>query len=243
MHNTMRRFFAPAEMFSADSVTLSAEETRHLRDVLRLGEGDKISVFDGRGREVLCDIATIDKRSSVAHIVGKVTPISPESSLDLTLGISLLKGEKFDLVIQKSVELGVKQITPLLTHRTDVKLNDSHKRIERWRRIALEATKQCGRAALMVIDEPVPFSEFVDTVTPEQCIQFVERGGTPFSTLSPSKSMVALVGPEGGWEETEVELARSKGVAAVTLGGRILRAETAAIAVAAILQHRFGDLN
>src|SRR5436190_7129994 len=116
----MRRFFAPIESFTDEVVTLDAAETRHLRDVLRLHSGDRVAVFNGAGGEFACDILKIEKRSSLLKIVEPVEPASPESSLDLTLAMAMLKHDRFDLVIQKAVELGVNTLVPLDVIRFDV---------------------------------------------------------------------------------------------------------------------------
>ena len=237
----MRRFYASIEQFQTDTITLNAEETRHLRDVLRLQETDQMQVFDGAGREVLCEIESIGKKETRLRIIGEIAPNAPESNLDLTLAVALLKGEKFDLVVQKAVELGVTKLVPLNTKRADVKLKETEKRIERWRKIALEACKQSGRAKLMDIANPFDFGKFVETADGVK-ILFSERGGESFSTIKKSEKMTAVVGAEGGWEDAELESARKNGFQIITFKGRILRAETAAIAITAILQNRFGDL-
>jgi 16S rRNA (uracil1498-N3)-methyltransferase len=241
----MRRFYAPTENFTDSSVTLSEEETRHLRDVLRLREGAVVRVFDGAGIEFEASVARIEKRTSMLEILRRIEPIATESSLDLTLAAGITKGEKFDLVVQKAVELGVSKLVPLQTRRCDVKLKDSAKRLDRWRKIALEAAKQSGRAKLMTIPEPVEFETFLNEFDRSISvgIMFTERSGSGFPAGEVYKTITALVGPEGGWEDSEIDEAEGAGFPTVTLGGRILRAETAAIAIAAILQHRFGDLN
>jgi 16S rRNA (uracil1498-N3)-methyltransferase len=237
----MRRFYAPIEQFQTETVSLGLEETRHLRDVLRLKETEKAQIFDGAGREVLCEIERIGKKETVLRILGEIAPSAPESSLNLTLAIALLKGEKFDLIVQKSVELGVSKLVPLSTKRADVKLKDTEKRLERWRKIALEAAKQSGRAKLMQIENHCEFEAFVEK-TKGTAILFAERGGDNFSEIEAGEKITAVTGAEGGWEESEIEFARRNNFQVITLGGRILRAETAAISIAAILQHRFGDL-
>lgn len=237
----MRRFYAPRENFGNEKVTLSLEETRHLRDVLRLHAGDRVRVFDGDGSEFLCAIAEISKKESSLEILEEIAPAAAESNLDLTLAVALLKGEKFELVVQKAVELGVSKLVPLATKRADVKLKETDKKADRWQKIALEACKQSGRAKLMKIEAPVDFEKFVKSAEGAR-ILFAERGGKPFSTVKAGKKITALVGSEGGWEDSEIELAAANGAQIITLAGRILRAETAAIAVAAILQNNFGDL-
>ena len=238
----MRRFYASSEQFQTQNVALNLEETRHLRDVLRLKENDKAQVFDGAGREFLCEIKQIGKKETLLEIVEEITPSAPESGLNLTLGVALLKGEKFDLVVQKAVELGVMKLVPLNTKRADVKLKDTEKRGERWRKIALEACKQSGRASLMQIEHLTDFKEFIEAAEGSK-ILFAERGGAKFSSIEQSANITAIVGSEGGWEDSEIASAAQKGFQIITFGGRVLRAETAAISIAAILQNRFGDLN
>ena len=236
----MRRFYAPIENFNNQNVTLSLEETRHLRDVLRLRENAEIHVFDGIGKEFLCSVEKISKKETALKILKEVSPTAPESKLDLTLAVALLKGEKFDLVIQKAVELGVKRFVPLNTIRADVKIKDDEKKLERWRKIIVDATKQCGRAALMEIGAPVDFGDFISSANDTK-ILFAEKGGESFSEIKAAKNITAMIGSEGGWEDSEIENAREKGFQIITFGGRILRAETAAISVASVLQNKFGD--
>ena len=237
----MRRFYAPKENFDKDKITLSLEETRHLRDVLRLSEGANINIFDGAGKEFLCEIETIARKESVLKIIKEVAPVSPESELDLTLAVALLKGEKFDLVLQKAVELGVTKFIPMNTKRSDVKLKDSEKKTGRWQKIALEAAKQCGRAKLMQIELPQEFTKSIKSSEGAKVL-FSERNGTVFANLKPDKKITAFIGPEGGWDDSELEFAASNGCQIITLGGRILRAETAVITIASLLQNHFGDL-
>ena len=243
-----RRFFAPAVDFQTSKIVLGLEETRHLRDVLRLRTEELVRIFDGEGKEFLCEIVSLAKRETALKIIKEIPPAAPESELELTLAVALLKGEKFDLVVQKAVELGVSNFIPLLTKRTDVKPKDAEKKLERWRKIILEASKQYGPANLMKISAPAAFDLFVKNAAAsrlagESHVLFSERGGENFSAVSPAKKMTAVTGAEGGWENSEIEFAGAHGFRLVTFGGRILRAETAAIAAAAVLQNRFGDLN
>ncbi len=253
---TRRRFYAPPRSFAPDgaAVVLSAEESRHLRDVLRLRAGDEAFVFDGEGREFACVVTEAGGRGSQARLEvrGRAEPRSPESVLRLTLGVALLKGEKFDLVVQKATELGVSRIVPVVSRRADVRLRDERdaaSRVERWRRLALEAAKQSGRARVPSVETPTVLEKFLDdeATAVETRLMFAERGGMSlreFVNVNESRpaSVAALVGPEGGWEAEEVSQAAERGWAIITLGGRTLRAETAAIAVAALLQHLFGDM-
>jgi 16S rRNA (uracil1498-N3)-methyltransferase len=244
-----RRFYAPVESFSRDgrSVVLSSDEARHLRDVLRLKPGYEIYVFDGAGREVQCEIAEIG-REVVLNLIREVEPARPESPLRIKLGVALLKADKFDLVVQKVTELGVVSVVPLITRQADIRLRDDSdacKRVVRWQRIALEAAKQSGRALVPSIATPLDFEAFVEG---DAGLLFSERDGISIveatrKTTGEVESLSAMVGPEGGWSDEELAQARENGWRIVTLGGRVLSAETAAIVVATLLQHRLGDLS
>jgi 16S rRNA (uracil1498-N3)-methyltransferase len=240
-------------------VRLAPEEARHLREALRLKAGDEAYVFDGEGNEYLCVVvgsaAGGRRGEATLEVRGRVEALRPESPLGLTLAVALLKGEKFDLVVQKATELGVARIVPVLTKRADVRLRDAGegaKRVVRWRRLAQEAAKQSGRARVPSVDEPSAFGAVVAPDEKEESagvrLLFAERGGRGLAQTVEDlggalpSSVVAMVGPEGGWEDEELETAKSAGWSIVTLGGRTLRAETAAIAVAVLLQHLFGDL-
>ena len=229
---------------------LSAEESRHLRDVLRLRAGEEAYVFDGEGSEFACVVSDEGGRRGEAslEVRGRVEPPRPESPLELTLAVALLKGEKFDLVVQKATELGAARVEPVLTARADVRPRDARdtgRRVERWRRLALEASKQSGRARVPSVESPQTFAQLVAREPHEGAARllFSERGGAGLDSLAvEASSVVALVGPEGGWDDEELTLARAHGWTLVTLGGRTLRAETAAITACALLQHAFGDL-
>lgn len=238
----MRRFYAPVSSITEGGVTLGEDETRHMRDVLRLRAGQEVYVIDGEGREMRCRIDTIGKKQASLTIIEAAAPTAAESALDLTLAVAILKGDKFDLVVQKAVELGVTRLVPLETERGDVIVKDAGKKLARWNRIVLEASKQSGRATLMKIDEPKPVIALLGSAE-GTVIVFAESGGGELPTSVDDRTLTAVVGPAGGWSMYELDRARSARALLVTLGGRVLRAETAAIAAATILQHRFGDLN
>jgi len=239
----MHRFYVPNISLTNSSFELNLEETRHLRDVLRLKPGAVINVFDGNGNEYESEIFEIGKKTTLANILRQIDPSSSESPLSITLAVGLLKGDKYDLVLQKAVELGVKTFIPMHTHRSEMKVNEAEKRTERWRKIAVEAAKQCGRATIMTVEDPMIFNKLVGSEIAGRKIMFAEEGGGKFSQIETADELTVLIGPKGGWEAEEIDLAKRSDFIAVTFGGRILRVETAAIAVCSILQHRFGDMN
>ena len=240
----MRRFFAQAGSISDGVVALGPEETRHLRDVLRLRTGDEIAVFDGEGNEYSARIELLQKTAATASIIAKIHPSAPESPLALTLASVAIPGDKYDLIIQKAVELGVTRFIPLSSIRAEVKLKDLPKRISRWERIVLDAAKQCGRATLMAISEPRNVTDLLlEPQLKGAKVFFSERDGSRLPELVKPGAISLVIGPKGGWDDSEIENARQAAFSVVTLGGRIMRAETAAIALTAIVQHRFGDIN
>lgn len=251
---TRRRFYAPPTAFDNKqaSVTLITDEARHLREVLRLKPGDEVYVFNGEGKEFLSRIEESRRDTARLQVIREVEPARPESELQLTLALALLKGEKFDLVVQKATELGVTQIVPVITKHADIRLrdeSDAAKRVNRWQRISMEAAKQSGRAVVPKVAGVITFTSLIETADdkPSNCLMFSERDGqsllqTKEDIAADTKQITALVGSEGGWSDEEIALARAAGWTIVTLGGRTLRAETAAIAVVALLQHLFGDL-
>ena len=241
---TRRRFFAPpsAFNFSKRIVTLTADEARHLREVLRLKTGDEVQVFDGAGREFRAVVSQARREFAELEIGNEIEPPKPESPLQLTLAVALLKGEKFDLVVQKGTELGVNRFIPLVTRYADIKLRDeadAAKRVTRWQRIALEAAKQCGRS---VVPEVTALVEFANVIHQNPCLMFSEREGQALNTNLRMDFLTAIVGSEGGWSDEELDQAKAAQTPIVTLGGRVLRAETAAITAAVLLQHLYGDL-
>ncbi len=246
-----RRFYAPPESRIDDSITLSSDESHHLLRVLRLTIGDELFVFDGDGDEYRCEFTEVKNKIAVVEVIEKLNnPV--ESPLQLTLAQALAKGEKFDFIVQKATELGASCITPLITEYADVKLNaeQAGKRLERWQRISLEALKQSGRRKIVKIALPVSIEKFFesnDQKNKEEIIFFNERGGLTLepalNSLKNKEIVTAMIGPEGGWSDKEIHLFNQHACKSVTLGGRILRTETAAIAAITLLQYVLGDMS
>jgi 16S rRNA (uracil1498-N3)-methyltransferase len=250
-----RRFYAPPDSISREVVMLSREETHHLTRVLRLKPGDEAFVFDGSGHEYRCRFLKVEETRARLVVVDELADVV-ESPLTLKLGQSLAKGEKFDFIVQKATELGVSSIVPLITDRADVKLAEvrSEKRLERWRRISLEALKQCGRRSLVEIEPPMAVGKLldrpardIDPAIASTVVVFSEKGGAgiadALAEVAHRSSLTVLIGPEGGWSEDEFSLFAARGVTLVTLGPRVLRTETAAVVAMTLIQHALGDLS
>jgi 16S rRNA (uracil1498-N3)-methyltransferase len=241
------RFYAHNSQISDSQIMLEGDESHHLARVLRLREGAAVFAFDGEGSEWECQIASLGKRETALTIVRQLTDVV-ESPLHLTLAQALVKGDKFDMIVQKATELGVTRIVPLLTRHSDIRRVEerTEQRLQRWRRISLEALKQCGRRRLVDISEPVSFADFCASGSAGQNLIFSERGGRTLrevaAGLQPVSRLSVSVASEGGWSEDELKSAETNGFLAVHLGARVLRTETAAITAVALAQQLFGDL-
>jgi 16S rRNA (uracil1498-N3)-methyltransferase len=245
------RFFSPPENFTSSNAIIFGDEAHHLRKVLRLNIGDKVSIFNGLGDEWLAVIDEFSGQNVKLSLEEKFID-NIESPLEITLIQGLIKGDKFDWVIQKAVELGVSKIQPLITEHTDIQATKGEKRLERWQRIALEAIKQSKRRKLTEILSPIRWSELIktpSTITPT--IVFAETNATSFNQIinnlklenNSIKSINLIVGSEGGWTTKELKEATLANFYLASLGKRILRAETAAVTSVVLLQYLFGDLN
>jgi 16S rRNA (uracil1498-N3)-methyltransferase len=239
----MPRIYLPAPVFLHNRISITDEKAHYLASVLRCGKGDCLIIFDGKGNCFRTKIVTADKREVVAEVAEKI-PCNLESDLNITLVQGLLKGEKMDMVVQKTTELGVKEILPVITGRSQ--LRDT-KKIARWRKIAEEASRQSGRSIVPVVHETVGFDNFISAHDSIHGIVFYEEEGggltEAVSSLIPRhSSFFVLIGPEGGFTKEEITLAKEKGLIVASLGKRILRAETAAISAVTLVQFLLGDM-
>lgn len=237
------------------TIHVTGEKAKYLIRVLRSKIGDDIIVFDGKGSSYRAVIKSITTKGVLAEVV-EVMQSDAESPFSIILIQGLLKGEKMDLVIQKTTELGVKEIIPAITTRSQ--LRDTNK-LSRWKKVAEDASRQSGRTTVPLIHKPISFCNiFSDTTlynnTPlyNSCFRrfkgllFWEEGGERLNTvrenLGECLSLTVAIGPEGGFTEEEVKIAESNGFIITSIGNRILRAETAAISATAIVQFLMGDL-
>jgi 16S rRNA (uracil1498-N3)-methyltransferase len=246
----VHRFFAPALDAGDETVLLPRHEAEHLRRVLRVGVGDTVLVFDGRGHEFLARVASIVRRDIRLELLKRVDP-SPEASVALTLVQAVLKGDKMDDVVRDAVMLGAAALQPIVTKRTETTVASLLKsaRVDRWRRVALASVKQSRRAVLPEVRMPLTLDTFLDEPPATMRLMLVEPGASaevePVSTLRtmpiPPDAAV-LIGPEGGWTEHECRAAAAAGVRLTTLGHRTLRADAVPIAAIAVLQFLWNDL-
>jgi 16S rRNA (uracil1498-N3)-methyltransferase len=244
----MSRFYVPTPQIEKGMLRIEGNEVKHIRRVLRLKAGDEIIVFDSLGKEYEGTIIE-ETTSSVVIKIQNIFLSKRDSPLDVTLAQSLLKGEKMDYLIQKATELGVKEIIPFFSSRSVPLLEKSGrlKRHHRWGRIAIEASKQCGRGVVPKIEPLQDYSEMLQLASPGslRLILWEREGGQLKEVLERSKEKTRIffiIGPEGGFSQEEVEEAKRAGFIPVALGRRILRAETASLCLLSILQYEQGDI-
>jgi 16S rRNA (uracil1498-N3)-methyltransferase len=241
---TTVRFHVP-EAAPGARIALPEHSAHHARDVLRLRPGVTVRVFDGRGREYEAVLDTVARVGVSGRVTGVVSP-RPESPLAVTLALSPLKGDRMELAIQKATELGVAEIRPVVTARTDAAARPALKgaRQDRWDKVASGAAEQCGRATVPIVAPTVTLAAFLAADHAGSRVVLLERdeGQPALAEIARPKSLTILVGPAGGWEPAEVARLAEAGFAPVSLGPRILRAETAAIAALTAAQVLWGDL-
>jgi 16S rRNA (uracil1498-N3)-methyltransferase len=244
----MSRFYVPQPKIENGMLRVEGDEVRHIQKVLRLKAGDEVIVFDGSAKEYEGTIIE-EGSASVVIAVRNVLSSKSESPLEITLAQSLLKGEKMDYLIQKATELGVNRIIPFFSSRTIPLLEESRRlrRYHRWKRIAIEASKQCGRGMVPKIDPFLDFLEMVQTASQDSLRLILwEREGERLKEilmgLKEKRKIFFVIGPEGGFTQEEIEKSQRKEFIPVNLGRRILRSETSSLCLLSILQYEYGDI-
>ncbi len=239
----MARFFAPTECWKDGTVELPPSEARHAGQVLRLGVGEVVDVFDGNGRTARAELVEISKSCAVARIVSEaaVARVSP----GIHLIVALIKGERFDWLVQKATELGAASIRPVAAARSVVKLDgkDAGKRREKWVQTSVEAAKQCGHVVL---------PEILSVMSPAEAFRCAPEGLRGIPSLYPKgkalneffagesvSDVTFAIGPEGDWTDEEMADASAAGFAPLDLGANVLRSETAALHVLSAAVHHF----
>ncbi|ACN15186.1 conserved hypothetical protein [Desulforapulum autotrophicum HRM2] len=245
----MRRFYIKTDSICNGRAVITGQEARHLGTVLRLGPGDRVELVDGRGTIARAEIETLSHNTAVFTILDSSSP-GAESPVHITLAQGMLKDKKMDMLVRHLTELGICQWIPFYSSRSIPKPDAKriYSRMERWNKIAREALKQCGRSMLPLIEDPIPFDQLLKTSTDyDGKIAFWENATAPIHTIQtpsmePAKKIIVLIGPEGGFSSFEIDAARENGFSSCSLGPRILRAETASLTAAALVQYLFGDL-
>lgn len=245
----MRRFFLHREIIYSHAPSITGPDVKHIRTVLRLRPGHEIVVFDGEGMEYRTRIEACTPRAVRLVILDKQASTA-ESPINIAIAQALLKGRKTDAIVRQLTELGATAFLPFLAERSvsAPKSGRMNERCQRWEAIAGEALKQCGRFRPLTVGPVVPFDQLLESCRSYRH-KFVFHNDCPSGAMSPpwkndriSGDVIGLIGPEGGFSNKELELARHHGFSRIALGPRVMKADTAAVAVATVLQFTMGDL-
>lgn len=258
----MHRFYLPPEAWNPDALALREADAHHARDVLRMKRGDRVVVFNGRGREVTAEI--VDLARDDVRLRKLQENETPPLRCRITLGQAIPKGKNMDLIVQKAVEIGAAEIAPLISERTivDLEAKEAEQKREKWQHIAIEAAKQCGQNWLPTVDVPRKLTDFFGVATGVRPVPTSHSDvATTFDLRligslqpdaihlknvladyvtqhgDPPKGVLMMVGPEGDFTPAELALAKSNGCQPITLGPIILRVETAAIYCLSVLSY------
>ena len=242
------RLYTPLELRPEQAIDLDAESAQYLGRVLRLRRGDALSVFNERDGEFEAEITTLKKQNVTLDLKRRLytaDEAAAESPLLLHVVQGVSRGDRMDFVVQKTTELGVSRITPVLTQHGMVRLDEKRadKRREHWQRVANSAAEQCGRVRPPVVDLPATLNDWFGRQHGTEATRLIldPGSGTRFPQTVEAP-LCLLIGPEGGFSDRELDDARAAGFAGVSLGPRILRTETAAVAAVTLAQAMYGDL-
>ncbi len=247
----LRRFFIEEIRAIDRSCTIKGAEARHITRVLRMGRGDRFILMDGKGARFQVVIESA-QRKEVLVTLEEPLPVPPQSPVEITLCQALLKTQAMDYVVQKTSELGVDRLFPFFSKRTIVRLNEdkSAKKLRHWGEISQSAAKQSDRILPADIVPVSSLENLVAQMKDEDALKVIlweEEGAKDMKgllrTSTPERKFIGIVGPEGGFGNEEIQVAREAGFISVSLGYRILRSETAAVTMVAIVQYEWGDLS
>lgn len=240
----MHRFYVNPAQIAGNTILIKGSDVNHIKNVLRGKPGDEIIICNGQGKDCYCIINRISDGEISAEVQSE-KDTGTELRARITLYQGLPKKDKMELIVQKAVELGVYDIVPVMTKRAVVKLEDKkkeEKKLERWQAIAEEAAKQSGRGIIPIIRPVQSFKEAISNakllgqgIIPYENATGMQNTKQKLESLKTQESIGVFIGPEGGFEETEIELAISAGIHPITLGKRILRTETAGLAILSML--------
>ena len=236
----LSRFFIDAPL-SLGQHELPEAQAHYIGRVLRHAAGDAVQLFDGSGQEYLGELIEVGKKTVRVELREQFAG-QAESPLRIHLGQGLSRGERMDWAIQKATELGVGEITPIVSERCEVRLKDERadKRMAHWRQVAISACEQCGRSVLPVLHAPQTLAEWQAAVQAELKL-VLHPVAAPLESHAKPQTLAFLIGPEGGLSDAEVEQAKTAGFHAARLGPRVLRTETAPVVALAVAQQLWGD--
>lgn len=249
----MHKFFTPKELINGDVAKIIGDDVKHIYKVLRISEGEKVTLNNCEGVEYLGRVKSVSKQEVLIEILEKLE-LNNESDVKIYLFQGLPKSQKMDLIVQKGTELGITEFIPTITHRVDVKLKGEFKKLDRLNRIALEAAKQSKRSIIPKVSEPIEFDEVLEKINSLDLLIVPYENANNFgiktlinelrkeNNIANIKNIGIFVGPEGGIEEDEIERLKDKGAYIVTLGKRILRTETAGFVATSLIQYELSDL-
>lgn len=245
----MQHFFVTPDQVRGQQIYIEGSDVNHMKNVLRMKQGEKVEISDGNNHRYCCHIESFEAESIVLQIQEEL-----ETDTELPSRIYLFQGlpksDKMELIIQKAVELGVYEVIPVMTKRAVVKLDakKAEKKVSRWREIARSAAKQSGRGILPEVTEVVDYREALDraatldiVLIPYELAEGMAATKAVIEAIRPGQSIGIFIGPEGGFEKEEVELALKAGAKEITLGKRILRTETAGLTTLSILMYHLED--
>jgi len=245
----MHRFFVDNCTNAVDNIIITGSDVNHIKNVLRIRAGERVVISDGDGTDFVCSVVDINDDSVTAKIED-VNKNASELPVKITLFQGMPKSDKLELIIQKAVELGVYEIVPVITKRTVVKIDDkkASKKLERFNGIAESAGKQSGRGIIPQVREFMTFKQALEyaktlemNIIPYEEAEGLEYSRNVIKEIKGKKSLGIFIGPEGGFAKEEVEQAIGVGAKCITLGNRILRTETAGLAVLSIIMFEIDE--
>jgi 16S rRNA (uracil1498-N3)-methyltransferase len=233
------RIYTPEPFAPGDRTVIRGDEQHHAARVVRVREGEEVELFDGKGTAARGVITAAEHDQLVVNVLTIID--AREARLSVTLAMSIIALDRFELVLQKATELGVRSIVPIVTERVEIRPERYRGKQERWERIIFEAVKQSGRARMPQLEPPIPFPDAIARPGAKIVFDAAADPSPPIDAV-PEAAML-FIGPEGGWSEQELELARGAGARFRRLGARRLRAETAAIVALTRSFAESGDLD
>lgn len=247
----MQHFFVTPAQVKEASIYVEGSDVNHMKNVLRMRIGEKVTVSDGNNKQYLCEVERYEETEAVLHIIEE-QQVDTELTSQIYLFQGLPKQDKMELIVQKAVELGVYEVVPVATRRAVVKLDEkkAKKKVERWQQIAESAAKQAGRGYIPTVANVQSFKEALQTakeldvvLIPYELAKGMQETREIISKIQPGQSVGIFIGPEGGFEKEEVEASLEIGAKAITLGKRILRTETAGLTTLSVLMFHLEDEN